>query len=656
MKLGVCYYPEHWPESWCSRDAARMVELGISCARIGEFAWSRIEPERGKFDFEWLDRAVECLHSAGLRIVMGTPTAAPPKWLVDEYPSVLPHGADGKSRRFGSRRHCRFSSRDWLRESRRIVEIVAHRYGNHPGIVGWQTDNEYGCHGTTLSWGLEDRDAFREWLAKRYATIEALNTAWANVFWSQEVTDFDQVELTNLTVAEANPAARLDFWEFSSSQVASYNRAQCDLIRRHSPGRWITHNFMGFANDFDHWKVADDLDFVAWDSYPIESLSCVPFFTGDEKLRFAETSHPDIASFHHDLYRALGRGRFWIMEQQPGPVNWADWNPVPKPGMVRLWTWEAFAHGADVVSYFRWRQADFAQEQHHTGLNLPHAHELSPGGHEVQQVSRDLQNLDADLETVQAPVTIVHDFASYWALQIQPQGDDYRFEEIMFRWYEAVRRLGIDVDFVRPGADLKGYKLVLAPALVQVDADAIRAFESADGLVLYGPRCGSRCEQFKIPANLPPGPLGDLTGVCVIQVASLRPGLEFAVSGSVNGKAICWREYVETSAETLASFANGGLALTAKHNHHYLACWPDADLLNEVIAMLATKAGLHTTDLPDFIRLRRRGDVVFAFNYGTENWNLPDSAQLLFGERTLRPQDFAAFSYADPATPSLTRQ
>ncbi len=328
--LGVCYYPEHWDESRWRTDARRMRELGISFVRIGEFAWSRLEPSRGTFTFEWLDRAIDVLHEAGLKVVLGTPTATPPKWLVDECPDIIPYDEQGRPRGFGSRRHYTFSSETWWKESARIVEIVAERYGEHPGIVGWQTDNEYGCHDTTVSWGPEDLKSFKRWLRLRYQSTDQLNEAWGSVFWSMELTSFDDVALPNLTVTEPNPATRLDFWRFHSDQVAAYDKMQCEIIRKHSPGRWITHNFMGFVSDFDHFKVGDNLDLASWDSYPIGFVEKFPF-TEDERNRWAETSHPDIAPYHHDLYRAVGKGRFWVMEQQPGPVNWAPWNPCRSP-------------------------------------------------------------------------------------------------------------------------------------------------------------------------------------------------------------------------------------------------------------------------------------------------------------------------------------
>lgn len=635
--LGVCYYPEHWPESWWAEDASRMRELGISFVRIGEFAWSRYEPQRGRFAWGWLDRAMDVLGEAGLKIVLGTPTATPPKWLVDELPEILPVDINGHRRGFGSRRHYTFSSEAYWRESRRIVEVLAERYGRHPALVGWQTDNEYGCHDTVLSWGPEDLKAFRAWLRRTYQSAEQLNEAWGNAFWSMDVQSFDEVSLPHMAVTEANPAARLDFWRFQSGQVAAYDRMQCDIIRALSPGRWITHNFMGFFNEFDHWPMADHLDLASWDSYPLGFVERFPF-SEEERSRWALTSHPDIAPFHHDLYRGVGGGRFWVMEQQPGPVNWAPWNPVPKPGMVRLWTWEALAHGAEAVSYFRWRQATAAQEQMHAGLNLPGQHELSPGGWEAGQVARELAALGPLPSAERATVALVYDYEASWITRIQPQGADFRYHELAFRWYEAVRRLGLDVDIVGPGASLAGYSLVLVPSMPHVGAAAAQAFRIARGIVLYGPRTGSKTRHHGIPTELPPGPLAELLVVRVREVSSLRPGLALAVRGAASGHAIRWREHLDRQAELLASFEDGAGALVANGRHHYLACWPDEHLLSQTMSLVARKAGLATMSLPDTVRLRTRGDLTFAFNYGDRSWQAPTQGIVLLGDQSVQAQ------------------
>ncbi|HEV7256034.1 MAG TPA: beta-galactosidase [Mesorhizobium sp.] len=640
--LGVCYYPEHWPDDWWARDAQRMRELGISYVRIGEFAWSRIEPKRDDFRWDWMDRAIDVLGAADLKVVLGTPTATPPKWLVDEHPDILPYDEEGRVRGFGSRRHTTFSSKTWWDESRRIVEHVARRYGEHEAVAGWQTDNEYGCHDTVLSWGPEDRRAFRAWLRNRYQSADQLNEAWGSVFWSMEVNGFDEVALPNLTVTEAAPAARLDFRRFHSEQVAAYDRMQRDILRKHSPGRFVTHNFMGFFTEFDHWQAAEGLDFASWDSYPIGFVERFPF-SEEERGRWAQTSHPDIAPFHHDLYRGVGRGKFWVMEQQPGPVNWAPWNPAPKPGMIRLFTWEALAHGADVVSYFRWRQAPFAQEQNHAGLNLAGLDELSQGGVEAQAVGRELTELGELPPVGQAQVALVFDYEAAWVTGVQPQGRDFDYGELAFRWYEAARRLGLDIDVVGPGMSLEGYRLVLVPSLPIVSEAAERALRAASGVVLYGPRTGSRDRNFAIPSGLAPGPLRDLLGFRVREVSSLRPNLSLAVEGTVEGHAIRWRDHLETELPPLACFADGGPALVANRNHLYLACWPDAALLERVVALVADRAGLDTLPVPEGVRLRRRGDLTFAFNYGDAVWNGPKGADYLLGGRKVGPQDLSVW-------------
>ena len=203
--LGTCYYPEHWPEDMWEADAARMANLGLTWVRIGEFAWSVIEPAPGDLRFDWLDRAIEILGHHGLKVVLGTPTATPPRWMLDRYPDMLAVDAEGRGRGFGSRRHYCFSHAGFAEESKRITRLLAERYGRNPHVAAWQTDNEYGCHDTILSYSDAARRAFQDWCAQRYQSPDALNRAWGNVFWSMIYDDFDQIGLPNLTVTEPNP-------------------------------------------------------------------------------------------------------------------------------------------------------------------------------------------------------------------------------------------------------------------------------------------------------------------------------------------------------------------------------------------------------------------------------------------------------------------
>lgn len=648
MELGVCYYPEQWPQSWWADDAKRMAEMGIRYVRIAEFAWSRIEPTPGNFQWDWLDQAIETLHAAGLKVVMCTPTATPPKWLVDGDPSMLAVDATGKPRGFGSRRHYCFSSLSYRAQSARISTAVAQRYGKHPAVVAWQTDNEYGCHMTVQSYSAAAVQAFRAWLQLRYGTVQALNTAWGNVFWSQEYGSFDEIDAPVGTVTEANPAHRLDYRRFASDEVVAFNRIQTDILRAHSPGRDITHNFMGFFTEFDHHDVSQDLDVATWDSYPLGFTQ--DFFLGvDEKRHYARTGHPDIPSFHHDLYRGMCKGgRWWVMEQQPGPVNWAQWNPAPLDGMVRLWTWQAFAHGAEVVSYFRWRQAPFAQEQMHAGLNRPDR-SVDQGGLEAAQVAAELKKIGvnkavAPIQTAQA--AIIFDYPSMWMAQIQPQGADFNAMEISFRAYSALRALGVDVDIVSSKADLSAYRLVVLPSHMREDAALAERLTQSQAQVVLGPRSGAKNQALSFAADMPPGAFRALAGVQVQRVESLPPGVNDAVQwlqGSTSSNSH-WREHVlPTGAQTLASFADGKPAVLRHGKCWYSAGWPDATGWNQLLGQALQAAGIATHALPQDLRITRRGELVFVQNFSSSKAEfLPsDTAHCLLGARELAPQGLA---------------
>lgn len=343
MSLGVCYYPEQWTAAILDDDVKRMKDSGIEYIRIGEFMWSHIQPQENTYNWVTLDNTFAVAAHYNLSIVLGTPTATPPKWLVDSLKlqggDILPYNNVEQPRRFGSRRHYSFSSVAYQDATMKIVRALAVRYGQHPALAGWQVDNEYGCHDTVRTYDASALTGFRVWLRNTYQNnITLLNQAWGNIFWSMEYTDFMAIDMPDLTVTEANPSARMAFYRFSSDQVIAYNKLQTDIIRQYSPGRFVTTNFMGWFFDFDAFALAKDLDFATWDNYPLgftdTTLGVGDIFSTAEKLKYVRTGHPDLSSFHHDLYRAVGRGQFGVMEQQPGPVNWANHNPSPAVGMV----------------------------------------------------------------------------------------------------------------------------------------------------------------------------------------------------------------------------------------------------------------------------------------------------------------------------------
>lgn len=683
MKTGVCYYPEHWPEERWAVDAEHMHRIGLSVVRIGEFAWSRLENSDGQLNFDWLERAIDTLHQAGLQVVLGTPTATPPRWLLDKHPGMLALDAQGRQRDFGSRRHYCFSYEPYLEECDRIVTALASRFGGHPGIIAWQTDNEYGCHSTSLSYSSHALTAFRRWCSERYTTIQSLNEAWGNVFWSMEYDTFEQIGLPTGTVTESNPAHQLAFWRFSTDQIRRFNKRQVEILRAHSPGKDVLHNFMGNFVEFDHHLVAKDLDIASWDNYPLG------FLTRDstselDRERFYRTGHPDGSAFHHDLYRGCCNGRWWVMEQQPGPVNWAPYNPSPAAGMVRLWGWEAFAHGAEVMSYFRWRQAPFAQEQTHTGLLLPNADE-DVAAVEITQLNAELNELQtfaieelsrydtSDAETpfnsketakaITSEVAIVFSYSGIAIQDIQPPGgESYSALAFCQRVYSACRQWGVNVDIVSPEASLDAYKIILICTSTEDDPQFVARLKTAQQreqttIVLF-PGTGSRTREYRTPDNLAPGHFQQLLGIQVIRSESLPPNETLTASNTEGSVRNCrhWREHIRSALPPEMQFRD----TWGFHYHsggvHYINAVPDQADLNAMIGALLKSAGIPARELGPYLRTRRIGPYRLAFNFGTQPVELDKSlgqvldfhhdTPLILGSRTLRQAEVALWVVA----------
>ena len=639
MKLGTCYYPEHWPEEMWEGDAARMLEMGITHVRIGEFAWSRIEPSRENFEWGWLDKAIETLADAGLQITMCTPTATPPKWLVDSTPDMLAYTADGQPRRFGSRRHYCFSSETYRAESRRITQAVVERYAANPAITSWQTDNEYGCHDTVESYSPMAQTAFQAWLKNKYRTIDALNMAWGTVFWSQEYNHFNQIGFTDRTVTEANPAHRLDFQRFSSDQVISFNKEQVDIIRAHTKAD-ITHNVMGHFTAFDHYRLGADIDVTTWDSYPLGFMD-QEWWTDAQKLRWMRSGHPDFAAFHHDLYRTCSKGRWGVMEQQPGPVNWAPNNPAPRDGMVGLWALEAAAHGAEYCSYFRWRQAPFAQEQNHAGL-YDSNNNLAQGGAEAKAAHDVLEKL-GELKPHQAKVALIFDYQAKWMFDIQPQGTGWHYEKLCFEFYTTLRRLGLSIDIISPHHDLTDYALAVAPSLPVIPDDLFARAKASNTKLFFGPRSGSKTSDYQIPKQSP------FEGLKHIRSESLREGAVLDVDMDEQFyRAKIWRDFVQSEADICARFDDGFPALIRTERYDYLAAWPEPKWLRAILRDTVKAIGMNPLWLPKDLRFRRSAECVFAFNYGAKEIDLSrfaEGTRFIVGSEILPPAQTAIWTH-----------
>ncbi|BDP43278.1 beta-galactosidase (plasmid) [Deinococcus aetherius] len=630
LELGVCDYPEHVPQDRWAGYARAQRALGLRFVRLAEFAWSRLEPRPGEYDWAWLDEALETYAAAGLQVVLCTPTAAPPAWLIAQHPEVLPQGRAGELKTFGSRRHYDPSSPVFRDHSRRITRAMAERYGEHPAVVGWQTDNEFGWGDTAQSYTPAALTAFWRWLGERYGTVEALNEAWGNVFWSMEYGDFEQIPLPGQAVAEVNPAHALDFLRFSSDQIATFQEEQVVILRECSPGRFVTHNYMGFFSGFDHYRVSRCLDFASWDSYPTGTLEAVGEWGLAEPelmLDFARTGHPDVTAFNHDLYRGMVKGStgkddppgFWVMEQQCGQVNWAPSNPLPARGAVELWTAQAWAHGADVVSYFRWRAATIAQEVLHSGL-LRHNERPDRGYAEVAA----LDTAQFPTGDVPAKVALLHDYESLWLYNMQPHAEGMNYWAQTFAYYRALRSLGMDVDVVHPESDLSGYALIVAPALTMMTPQRARHLETAAGrsTLVFGPRTAFRTSSGRTPEEGQFGELSTLVGASLSNYDSLRPGMGQEVEGTEQPPHLAqhWAEsYEPGGAQTLCRYRGGpldGEAAVIRHGNVTVIGAHSETLITEVLEERLRAVKLRPTRLPEGVRLSRRGGVTLL-----QNWN-----------------------------------
>ncbi len=661
MQFGICYYPEHWPEKRWQTDAQMMVEAGIEIVRIAEFAWAQIEPEAGRYEWSWLDRAINLLGNAGLRIMLGTPTAAPPIWLTRNHPDILRIDADGRRRDHGTRRHYCPNSPTYRHYSQEIVSVMAQRYGQHPHVFSWQVDNEWGGGHTARCYCDNCVTAFREWLKDRYVAISTLNDAWGTLFWSQSYTDWSQIRLPDQSIDKPNPSHVLDFYRFSSDSYVTYQGQQIDLVRHYAPEHSVTTNFMGLYRDLDQFDLATDLDFVSWDSYPTGNLDRWQkhLYLEEDELEAPEhqfaydVGDPYITGMAHALTYGLKGRPFWVMEQQAGAINWGSVNPGIRPGTTRLWTWHNLAEGADTTVYFRWRSTLFAQEQYHSGL-LRHDGSAGVGLGDLA-VLKEEQPLMAEIgrRPNEADVALIFDFTDLWSIEIQPHRADYSYLKHLFVYYRACERLGIQVDVVPTSEDLSKYRLVIAPTLHNVDeelANKFRQYTAAGGSLLLGVRSGFKTTSNLVTSQPLPGLLRPLAGATVLDWQTLPKPHGWDLSTNIaglNGPASYWVEVLQPDSESvqvLASYSSGPYsgqaALTENRMNggklYYHGWYPTEGQARAIIRHLAgTLAISRIGEMPFGLIARRRDDTTILLNFSDSTL----SASLAGRSVTVDPRD-----------------
>lgn len=523
--MGTCYYPEHWDESLWKNDLLRMIDSGIEVIRIGEFAWSRIEPTEGNYTFDFFDRFLEVVRETGMKVIFCTPTATPPAWLTEKYPEVLNRTIEGILYRHGGRRHYNYNSPVYRDFTAAIVEKIAQHYAPHPNIIGWQIDNEINCEVNEF-YSESDDIAFRNFIKKKYGTLEALNKAWGTAFWNQEYTDWSQVHIPQPVVNRSmNPHRMLDYIRFISESAREFVKLQSDIIRKYiKEGDFITTNGM-FGNLDNHKMTDESLDFYMFDSYP-NFAYCLD----QESEQVSDLKDREWSRMLSEV-RSISPV-FGIMEQQSGANGWTSRivAPQPKPGQITLWSMQSVAHGADYISYFRWRTCTMGTEIYWHGI-LDYSNRENRRIAEIREISNKFDKIkEIAGATYKASFGVVKDYDNIWDAQIDIWHQ--KVEEVSTKGiFKASQLTHTPMDYVYIGEDtqlddLSRYPVLFYPHAVIMTrerAELLEAYVKQGGTLILGCRTGykditGKCVMLKLP-----GLLRDLSGADVVDYTFVSP-------------------------------------------------------------------------------------------------------------------------------------
>lgn len=603
LHFGAAWYPEHWPQERWAEDIRLMKEAHVSVIRLAEFAWSTLEPAEGEFHFEWLEQAITMLAEAGIDSVLGTPTAAPPAWLADpeQHPGTLAVDETGRTVQFGNRCHYCVNAPEFHNASRRIVRAMAERFGNSPHVIGWQLDNEYNrvCHCDHC------KAQFQAFLREEYGTLDELNARWSTAYWSQTYSNWTHIPIP---IGPHNPGLMLAFKRFVTRSYTNFQKIQLDELRPHlPPSAWVTHNFMGWFGAFDHYALTHDLDMASWDWY-------------------IGTGHQEhlVSGAAHDLTRGFKRKNFWLMETQPGNVNWSKTNNALNKLEARTMAWHAVAHGADALLYWQWRSALGGQEQYHgtlvdqSGRPRPFYYEARLIGEEFARVSELLSG-----STIQSKTAILNCYDSRWAIEFQPHHADFDYVAHLQHWYRPLAARNLNIDILSADEPLDGYRLVVAPALNILDearVEKLKAFVKDGGHLVLTLRSGMKDRHNALLPLRQPGALAELAGVEVEEYYALERPVPVADT-RFKGIASLWAEslrILEKAGQTtiMARYgaSNGWLdgqpAITFNPYGdgfvYMVGAYLDADSQQTLVNQVISAANLNPFAAPPTVEVRTR--------------------------------------------------
>jgi len=611
--IGTTYYSEHWPRDRWPEDVRLMKEAGINVLRISDLAWSKLEPEEGKFDFSWLDDFMALASGEGIRFILSTPIEGSPVWLRHKHPEVVRTDEFGRIHAArGS--HCHTSAVFSYYVSR-IVTRMAEHYADHPSVIGWQIDNELRA---VHCYCKECQIEFREWLRAKYETLDNLNEAWGTVFWSQVYNQWDEVQLPLADQLTKSISQVLDFYRFSSDATVNHLNRQVDIIKKYAPHHKVTHNSLGLYLWLDLYKLGQKLDVMGVDLYPDVDNDNV-----DTCLRL-------------DIHRSVKRDNMWIMEQKNGYFNYSDYNLAIEPGLVRFWTYQDIARGGNAVLYYRWRSGRFSWEQNPNGI-LRHDGTPRRVYDEIKQATMELSGFSSELAStqVEAPVAILHSYDQIWAFESQKQYSNFDYRAHITSYYSELLRMGITPDLIDPHMDLSRYSFVIAPSMAMVN-DEIKAnlekYVANGGCLIIGARSGMKSWQNTTIDTPWPGLLSELAGIEIDEFEVLPDkysngviyqGQEYRISS--------WLDMIKPlSAETLSVYSEkfyaGRTAITrnkfGKGSVYYVGVMGNQELTRDILNHVVEECQLDRLNLPDNIyvshRTSERTRYTFYLNYSRE--------------------------------------
>lgn len=511
MKVGVVYYPEHWDSELWEKDADLMVETGVKVVRLAEFAWSRLEPVEGQYNFTWLDKAVDIFAQRGIEVILGTPTNCPPLWLYEKYPDAILCDEHGNRVNIGVRGHRCYNSPSLIKKTIQIVTEMAKHYSDNKVVVSWQIDNELEANHCTCP---VCTDKFRNWLKKKYTTLEKINDTYGNVMWSGEYSDWSQITPPlGDRQSWLNPAYLLDYFRYASESMIEFVKLQADIIRAYCKSVTITTNmFLGDMTP-DFYKTFEDLSYASYDNYPV---SVIP------------EDHEEIYShaFHLDLTRGIKRKNFCIMEQLSGaPGCWMPIRRTPRPNMIKGYSLQAFARGADCVLHFRWRSATKGAEMFWHGI-LDHNNKLGRRYEEFRSlcntVNEELQMLEGT--TIRNKVALLFSQEQDNAFKFQQQADGFHYYNQLKLFHDGVTRLGAGIDIINITANLDQYEVVIAPTVYVTSkeiVDNLTKYVDNGGKLILTNRSGVKDETGACIMEYLPGPFASYVGAVVEEYDAL---------------------------------------------------------------------------------------------------------------------------------------